>query len=326
MSASTCQCPAGTVQAFGRQIVFANTSGVYSLFGGTAEKVSDALDGVFETADFSHITPTAAVLTTLAVILTAAGTASLISIAIAFFIAINVALCMGELGSMYPLAGGLYSIVTRVFGKPIGFLALVDYVGQGVFIPATVIVGFGTYVNVLFPSVPVSLAAGLGMVAVTLLAMMAIRFNAWLTAVFLVLELLVVGTLAVTGFIHWNQPLSNVTNWMVADPNGHLSAVGLGALIAGITIALYAVNGYDSAINFSEETKGGGRQVGRAVVTALLLAIVFQFVPFVGIYFGAPSLGKLTGAVTWPKGFVVVLEPKGVSPMPVGVNTSPVWS
>src|SRR5207244_9292747 len=165
----------------------------------------------------SDITRTAAVLTTLAVILTAAGTASLISIAIAFFIAINVALCMGELGSMYPLAGGLYSIVTRVFGKPIGFLALVDYVGQGVFIPATVIVGFGTYVNVLFPSVPASLAAGLGMVAVTLLAMMAIRFNAWLTAVFLVLELLVVGTLAVTGFIHWNQPLSNVTNWMVAD-------------------------------------------------------------------------------------------------------------
>jgi amino acid transporter len=246
----------------------------------------------------SDITPTAAVLTTLAVILTTAGTASLASIAIAFFIAISVSLCMGELGSMYPLAGGLYSIVTRVFGRPIGFLALVDYVGQGIFIPATVIVGFGTYVNVLFPRVPANLAAGVGMVAVTLLAMLAIRFNAYLTGFFLLLELLVVGTLAVVGFIHWNQPLSNVTNWVLPDAKGHLSPVGLSAAIAGIAVALYAVNGYDSAINFSEETKGGGRQVGRAVVTALLLGVLFQFVPFVGIYFGPPSLSKLMGSVT----------------------------
>jgi amino acid transporter len=246
----------------------------------------------------SDITPTAAVLTTLAVILTTAGTASLWSVAIAFFIAINVALCMGELGSMYPLAGGLYSIVTRVFGKPIGFLALVDYVGQGIFIPATVIVGFGTYVNVLVPAIPSNVAAGVGMIAVTLVALLQIRWNAYLTGFFLVLELLVVGTLGIVGFIHWNQPLSNLTNWMVSDSHGHLSGVGISALIAAITIALYAVNGYDSAINFSEETKGGGRQVGRAVVTALLIAAFFEFVPFVGIYFGTPSLAKLTGSVT----------------------------
>lgn len=246
----------------------------------------------------SDITPTAAVLTTLAVILTTAGTASLWSVAIAFFIAINVALCMGELGSMYPLAGGLYSIVTRVFGKPIGFLALVDYVGQGVFIPATVIVGFGTYVNVLLPQVPVNVAAGVGMIAVTLIGLLQIRWNAYLTGFFLILELLVVGTLGVTGFVHWNQPVSNLTNWVLPDGHGHLSGVGLSAMIAALTVALYAVNGYDSAINFSEETKGGARQVGRAVVAALLVASFFEFVPFVGIYFGPPSLQKLMGSVT----------------------------
>jgi amino acid transporter len=107
-----------------------------------------------------------------------------------------------------------------------------------------------------------------------------------------------VGTLAVVGFIHWNQPLSNVTNWVLPDGHGHLNAVGISAVIAAVTIGLYAVNGYDSAINFSEETKGGGRQVGRAVVMALLLGVLFQFVPFVGIYFGASSLDKLMGSVT----------------------------
>jgi hypothetical protein len=39
-----------SVQAFGRGILFANASGVWALYGGAAEKVSDDLDGLFEAA------------------------------------------------------------------------------------------------------------------------------------------------------------------------------------------------------------------------------------------------------------------------------------
>lgn len=52
-----------TVQAFGRALVFANPLGVYALYGGAAEKVSDGLDGLFEAADFTTLTPTASVAT-----------------------------------------------------------------------------------------------------------------------------------------------------------------------------------------------------------------------------------------------------------------------
>lgn len=52
-----------TVQAFGRALVFANPLGVYALYGGAAEKVSNQLDGLFETADFSTLTPTASIAT-----------------------------------------------------------------------------------------------------------------------------------------------------------------------------------------------------------------------------------------------------------------------
>lgn len=52
-----------TVQAFGRALVFANPLGVYALYGGAAEKVSDALDGLFEVADFTTLTPTGSVMT-----------------------------------------------------------------------------------------------------------------------------------------------------------------------------------------------------------------------------------------------------------------------
>lgn len=39
-----------SVQAFGRGLVFGNSSGVYAIYGGAADKVSDQLDGIFEAA------------------------------------------------------------------------------------------------------------------------------------------------------------------------------------------------------------------------------------------------------------------------------------
>ena len=90
----------------------------------------------------SDITPTASLLIVGTVVIVTAGTGSIAAYLIGCFLAINVALCMGELGSMFPVAGGLFSIVTRVLGKPIGFLAMLDYMGQAVFLPASVAVGW----------------------------------------------------------------------------------------------------------------------------------------------------------------------------------------
>ena len=85
----------------------------------------------------SDITPTASLLVVGTAVIATAGTGSVIAYIVGCFIAVNVALCMGELGSMYPVAGGLYSIVTRVLGKPVGFLALLMYMGQAIFLPAS---------------------------------------------------------------------------------------------------------------------------------------------------------------------------------------------
>lgn len=56
-----------SVALFGRAIVFANSTGVYALYSGAAEKVSDQLDGLFANASFntgaSGVTPSASVAT-----------------------------------------------------------------------------------------------------------------------------------------------------------------------------------------------------------------------------------------------------------------------
>ena len=125
----------------------------------------------------SDITPTASLLVIGPVVLSIAGTGSIWAYLIGCFLAFNVALCMGELGSMFPSAGGLYSIVTRVLGKPVGFLAALDYIGQAIFLPASIAIGVGVYVNSLVSGVNTNVAAVVVMVGVTLIALLRINFK-----------------------------------------------------------------------------------------------------------------------------------------------------
>src|SRR5256712_4388654 len=212
----------------------------------------------------SDITPTASLLIVGTVVIVTAGTGSIAAYLIGCFLAINVALCMGELGSMFPVAGGLFSIVTRVLGKPIGFLAMLDYMGQAVFLPASVAVGIGVYISVLVAGVPSNVAAAVVMIVVTGVALFAIRFNAVLTGFFLALESLVVLALAVSGLVHLQQPLSIVTHPVMTDGEGGLTDVALGLVVAGIAVAMFSVHGYDSRLHLSEETAGEAKHIGPA--------------------------------------------------------------
>ncbi len=242
----------------------------------------------------SDITPTASLLVIGPVVIAVAGSGSLLAYIIGCFIAIAVALCMGELGSMFPVAGGLYSIVTRVLGRPIGFLALLDYIGQAIFLPASVAIGIGVYVQALNPDIPSNVAAAVVMVLATAVAVLRINLNAKLTAVFLAIELIVVTVLGLAGLTHISQPLSILTNPVLPDG----TAVGIALVFTAVATAMFSVNGYDSAINFSEETEGSAAHVGQAVVGAALIGIGFELIPFILVSFGAPDLKAFLSSAT----------------------------
>jgi len=238
----------------------------------------------------SDITPPASLLMVGRGASATAGTGAFWAYVLAGLLALCVALCMGELGSMFPVAGGLYSIVTRVLGRPIGFLALLDYIGQAIFLPASIALGIGTYLTVLFPSVNTNLAALIVMVAVTIIAVFTVSASARLTTVFLALELLVVATLAVAGFLHVHQPVDVLIRPVTVSVRGVTSAIGVGLVFTAVATALFSYNGYDSAINFSEETEGTAAHVGQAVVRAALIGVVFEVIPLTGVLLAAPHL------------------------------------
>ncbi len=156
----------------------------------------------------SDITPAGSLLVVGIAVVAVAGTGSVLAYLAGCVLAVTVAMCMAELGSMYPLAGGLYSIVSRVLGTPAAFLTLLSYAVQAIFLPASIALGIGTYLHSLNAAFPVSISAAVAMVLVTGLAMLRIDTNALMTGVFLALEMLVIVVVAAAGFSHPTQPLS----------------------------------------------------------------------------------------------------------------------
>jgi amino acid transporter len=237
----------------------------------------------------SDITPAGSLLVVGIAVVALAGTGSVIAYLAGAGLAVMVALCMAELGSVFPIAGGVYSIVARVLGTWASFLTLLSYIVQAIFLPASIALGVGTYLNALNSSIPVNLTSAISMVVVTALALLRIHVNALMTAVFLALEMVVIVVIAVAGF---SNPVQSVSSFLhpqgVVD--GQLTSFAAGAVIAAIAVAMQSVNGYDAAISFAEETKGSTRNVGKAVLYSCLIGVVLELAAFLGAAFGAPDL------------------------------------
>jgi amino acid transporter len=251
----------------------------------------------------SDITPAGSLLIVGIAVVALAGTGSVIAYLAGAGLAVMVALCMAELGSVFPVAGGVYSIVARVLGTWASFLTLLSYVVQAVFLPAGIALGVGTYLNALNPSIPVNLTSAIAMVVVSGLALLKIHVNALMTALFLVLEMVVIVVIAVAGFSH---PVQSVSTFMHPQGlvDGQLASFTAGAVIAAVAVALQSVNGYDAAISFAEETKGSTRNVGKAVLYSCLIGVVLELAAFLGAAFGAPDLKSFLSSST-PLTYVV---------------------
>lgn len=251
----------------------------------------------------SDITPAGSLLIVGLAVVAVAGTGSVIAYLAGAALAVMVALCMAELGSLYPIAGGIYSIVARVLGTWAAFLTLLSYVVQAIFLPASIALGVGVYLNSLNDAFSVNLAAASTMIVVTGLAMLKIHVNALMTAAFLALEMVVIVVIAVAGFSNPTQSISTFLD-PVGVVDGRLESFGTGAVVAAVAIALQSVNGYDAAISFAEETKGSTRNVGKAVLLSCLVGVGLELAAFLGAAFGAPDLKAFLASST-PLTYVV---------------------
>ncbi len=180
------------------------------------------------------------------------------------------AVCMAELGTMMPRAGGYYVYARRGFGDWVGFgVGWTDWLTYGTVL-AYVSIGLAEFSGVLFPA----LAGWVRPVAVvTLLAMVALqwaglkvsaRFQEWTTAIkFLAFLVLIVAAF---------------TTGPALKPQGAAGLPAGSLTVAGVVLALQAVviayGGWQSALYFTEEDRDPARNLPRAMIGGVASVIV----------------------------------------------------
>src|ERR1700694_2466081 len=79
---------------------------------------------------------------------------------------------------------------------------------------------------------------------------------------------------------------------------GGVGDVALGLVVAAIAVPMYYANDAKSAINYSEETEGQARHIGRAVVVAASIGVALEVGTFLLVFFGISDVAKFVASTT----------------------------
>jgi amino acid transporter len=203
-----------------------------------------------------------------------------------------IALCLGELASIYPLAGGMYCLVDKILPKPMSWIAIFNYLLQGVVIPASLALGIGVFLRDLLPGViwPDWLIAGLVLTMAAAITVTRVEVGAWVTLAMVIVEVVVLGIVTVAAFRHPQRSIFAALFHPVMLSSGVLAPLTLTAGVATLAPAFNVINGYDASLGFAEELKGDERNIGKAVIISALLASLLIIVPLAAAVVAAPGL------------------------------------
>jgi amino acid transporter len=241
----------------------------------------------------SSVTPASSVFIILPSVIAAVGGASATVFAIAALIGILVAFSYAELSSAFPITGGEYAFVARTLGKSWGFGLFLLSLVSGICIIGVIAFGAGAYLGSVWP-VMASSWTGVGVILVSgLIGCLQIRTNAWVTGVFLAIELSALAVLTVLGFAHTHRSVSTLWHATSVTSTGTLTTASLGIIVAMVAVALFSYNGYGTAVYYAEETKQATKTIGKAIMWSLAITVAAELVPLVAVLLGAPSMEKL---------------------------------
>ena len=256
----------------------------------------------------SAVTPAGAVWVIAGVILQNQGSGAFWTMVAAAVVGVGMCFCWAELGAMYPIAGGDYSIIARVMGKLPGFVMFTTFLTLAIFIPSALGLGAGQFVQVAWPDVDTNVVGTVLIVVATVTAILHIRFNAVITGLFLFVELSAITVAVILGFffaksgLHWNE----LIHPQVYSETGEATAASLALIATGIAVGLFSYNGYHWVLFLSEETHLGGkhRKLVNAIFISFLITVAFELLPITAAILGAPDLAALQNSVS-PMAYLV---------------------
>jgi amino acid transporter len=222
------------------------------------------------------------------------GTGTALALAVAVLLCVGVAFCYSELGTLVPSAGGEYAMVGTLMGRLGGWLVFVQALIVVMIVPPIIALGTAQYLSPLLNLDP-RLTGAAVMLLATVMGLLDLRANAWITGIFLVLEVVAASVVAGLGFAHTTRPASVLLHPVIGTGHGASAAVTAGTIVAGLAAALFITQGFSTAVYLSEEMENPRRTVARTVLWTLGIGSAVIMIPVVAITLGAPDLDTLAG-------------------------------
>jgi amino acid transporter len=265
----------------------------------------------------SGVTPASSVFIIAPVALVAAGSGSFLAFVFAAIVGVFMALCWAELSAAYPIAAGDYALVwhslkgrTSWLAGAVSFVTFALVVDFAAFIPAVIALGTGSYLSVIWTVNPKVIGAAV-MLAAAAIAILNIRLNAMITGMFLAIELAALAVVTVLGITHAKN-WGSLVHPAVGNAHGGLTPVPFSAVLAVAAVAVFAYNGYNSSVNFAEETTGSSRRIARAILLALVITVAAELIPVTATIVGSPSLARLSTSAVPMQYFIEATSNKAI--------------
>jgi amino acid transporter len=220
------------------------------------------------------------------------GTGTALTIAVAALLCIGVAFTYSELGTLVPSSGGEYAMVGTLMGRLAGWLVFVLSLIVVMIVPPIIALGTADYLAPIVHLDPQYTAAAVMLLA-TAMGLLDLRANAWITGIFLVLEVVACAVVAFLGFTHTERSASVLVHPVVDAGGGHSTAVTAGLIVTGLATALFILQGFSTAVYLAEEMDDPRRNVSRTVLWTLGIGVAVVLIPVVAITLGAPDLKTL---------------------------------
>jgi len=220
------------------------------------------------------------------------GPAFIWSIPLIFLFQFVVALSWAELASHYPLTGGIYQWAKYLGGEGLAWITGLFYlVGIILVMPAvglviTIVLG-GLIPAITFTPTNEVIFSSLTIIVTAILISSSVRLVALINSVGVVLELVVLGGVALLLLFHNHQPVSVLTN--TGGTDAHTSYLFPFLLVVALVITQLV--GFETAGAFAEETVDSRIKPARAILTACAGTALILFLFDAALILALPNLG-----------------------------------
>jgi len=242
---------------------------------------------------FAVIAPCASVFLTYGAAYQSAGTGLVLGFVIGAVLNLLVMSGYAEVGSVYPECGGDYSLASRALGPRVGSIYTSLFTFKGMVIPAVLSLATASYLNALVPSLPLTPLAVLVLLLYLALAYGHLGASSYVASVMVVLEGLVMVAFLIVALTSLHQPWSVLVHPVMAS--GHvLVAATSGGILAATVASVFAYNGAEAALYYSEETRARPENFGRVIMGTAATTVLLELIVIIAATLALPSLHLAT--------------------------------